>query len=168
MDLVVEVPAVAGCGTDDEDEDKGEGAAHPSQRALARAALRGCVGGAASLSLAGPWFRAPPGVARLVDLAPELVQPVFDGVGGRAGPITGDPTRSGVTRSGVTRSGVGRRSVGCVDLASQLVQALLHGVVLGFVRAHGAMVWETCDRMIWSAPMPRGGSGLGRRNAWSA
>ena len=156
MDLVVEVPAVAGRGAGDEDEDEREGAADPGQRAPARAPLWRSMRGPASPGVPAPWFRAPPSVARLVDLAPQLVQPVFDRVGRCGGAIGG----------GLTRGGISRRTRVCVDLAPQLVQPLLNGVVLGFVRTHRAVVWVTCDRMIWSAPMPPRWLRLGGRNAW--
>ena len=193
VDLVVEVPGVAGGGTRDEDDHQRHGPADPGHRPSPRPLLRRRVGGAIASSSSGSDPGAPTRPARpvrLVDLGAQPVQPALDrvlrrtrwagcfgcpgrvgrvGVVGRDAVVGRDSLVGGagvVGRDGV----VGIECVGTragsrlFDLASERVEAPLDGVVLGIGRAHAQCVVE-CGRWVpGRRSRPRVGSGSGGRN----
>ena len=156
---MVEVPGVARRPSDQDGHHEAEGAQDPGHGSPPRALLGGGVS-------------APLFALRGINLASELVQAPFDRVvgrirlGGRAGRcyLAGLALCAGIGRcAGVGRcAGIGRRASTRrraralrVDLASESMEALLDGIVLGVLGAHGAVLCVTSDRVVpVDAPAP--------------
>ena len=158
VDLVVEVPAVAGGGAGDQHDHEQQGAAHPGRCALGRALLLGgsvrrSPGAASSPSLS--FWRLRPGLSRSTRSASSICRP------SSCRPFSTGFSATSSGEDGGSRINWARP----LDLLSELMQALVDWVVLGVGRAHdGAVFWLTCEPWFWSTPVPRDGSGFGGRN----
>ena len=129
VDLVVEVPAVAGRCAGDEHDDQQQGAPDPGRGATPRAPLGGGVRGTVVCRTALALLAPPPPAAsapvRLVDLATELLEAPLDRVHGGFG--------SGRSLVGVRLGHV----------LPEPVEALVDWVVLGIGRTHGGVLSVT-------------------------
>ena len=164
VDLVVEVPGVAGRPSDQDGHHEAERAQDPGHGSPPRALLGGGVS-------------APLFALRGINLASQLVQALFDRVlgrirlGGRAGRcylagialcagpgLCAGPALSSarpLRRHRPPRQHRAPRRALRVDLASESMEALLDGIVLGVLGAHGAVLCVTSDRVVpVDAPAP--------------